>query len=153
MTDIGSGWAEFRLKLAGAPSIWTQARNHRGGIVKVIIIDDSKVMRAIVKRTLRQAGYTDIDVTEAADGAEGFATISSTGPDLVLCDWNMPNKTGIELLEELRAAGNSVRFGFVTSEGSDEMRQRAKDAGAAFLIAKPFKPEDFKENIDKALAA
>lgn len=121
--------------------------------MKVTIIDDSKVMRAIVKRTLRQAGFTDVDVVEACDGEEGLQVIQATTPDLVLCDWNMPKMTGIELLEQLRTAGNRVRFGFVTSEGSEEMRQKAKDAGASFLIAKPFKPEDFRESIDKAMAA
>jgi len=121
--------------------------------VKVTIIDDSKVMRAIVKRTLRQAGFNDVDVMEACDGEEGLQVIAESNPDLVLCDWNMPKMTGMELLERLRAEGNRVRFGFVTSEGSEEMRARAREAGAAFLIAKPFKPEDFRESIDKAMAA
>lgn len=121
--------------------------------MKIAIIDDSKVMRAIVKRTLRQAGYTDVDVTEASDGEEGLQVIRATTPDLVLCDWNMPKMNGIDLLVQLRAQGIAVRFGFVTSEGSEEMRTRAAEAGAAFLIAKPFKPEDFRESIDKALAA
>lgn len=125
----------------------------REGVVKVTIIDDSKVMRAIVKRTLRQAGFNDIDVAEACDGEEGLQVISDTAPDLVLCDWNMPKMTGMELLERLRSLGNTVRFGFVTSEGSEEMRAKARDAGAAFLISKPFKPEDFRESIDKAMAA
>lgn len=121
--------------------------------MKVTIIDDSKVMRAIVKRTLRQAGFTDVDVLEACDGEEGLQVIAESHPDLVLCDWNMPKMTGIELLEKLRIQGNKVRFGFVTSEGSDEMRAKAREAGAAFLIAKPFKPEDLRESIDKAMAA
>jgi two-component system, chemotaxis family, chemotaxis protein CheY len=57
----------------------------------------------------------------------------------------MPNMTGIELLEALRASGNTVPFGFVTSEGSPEMRATAEQAGAEFLIAKPFTPEAFEQ--------
>ena len=100
-------------------------------------------MRQIVIRTLRQAGY-DWSVTEAADGAEALAAVRADEPDLVLSDWNMPNKTGIELLRDLRGSGNPVPFGFVTSEGSEEMRETAQAAGALFLIAKPFTPEHFE---------
>lgn len=121
--------------------------------MKVIIIDDSKVMRAIVKRTLRQAGFKDIELVEAADGQEGLDAIEANPPDLVLSDWNMPNMSGIALLEELRKRGNEVKFGFVTSEGSDEMRQRATDAGAMFLITKPFTPDNFRESLGEVLSA
>lgn len=112
--------------------------------MKIIIADDSRVMRQIVLRTLRQAGFGDHEYVEATDGADAFAKVSSERPDLVLSDWNMPNKTGIELLQDLRACGNAVPFGFVTSEGSPEMRETAEAAGAMFLIAKPFTAESFE---------
>jgi two-component system chemotaxis response regulator CheY len=70
----------------------------------------------------------------------------------VLSDWNMPNRTGIELLRDLRARGNAVPFGFVTSEGSQEMRETAERAGAMFLIAKPFTPESFEDALAGVLA-
>ena len=120
-------------------------------MLRVVVADDSRVMRQIVVRTLRQAGY-DWDITEAADGAEAFAIARAEQPDLVLSDWNMPNMTGIELLRELRAAGDDVPFGFVTSEGSEEMRQQADVAGALFLVAKPFTAESFREVIEPVLA-
>jgi len=120
-------------------------------MIRVLVTDDSRVMRQIVIRTLRQAGY-DWDVREAADGAEALAAVQADEPDVVLSDWNMPNMTGIELLRGLRAAGYQTPFGFVTSEGSPEMRQTAEDAGALFLIAKPFTPEAFREVIDPVLA-
>ena len=113
--------------------------------MKILIVDDSKAMRMIVTRTLRQAGYGDHTFIEAVDGTDGLAKVAAEAPDLVLSDWNMPNMTGIDLLRALRAAGDDVPFGFVTSEGSDEMRQRAASAGAAFLIAKPFTPEAFQD--------
>lgn len=116
--------------------------------MKILVVDDSKVMRQIVKKTLREAGFGDAEVVEAADGSEALAQIAAAAPNAVLSDWNMPNKTGIELLTELRAAGNQIPFGFVTSEGSDAMRAKAVEAGALFLIVKPFKAEDF----EKALA-
>ncbi|CAM5789443.1 response regulator [Cellulomonas persica] len=119
--------------------------------ISVVVADDSRVMRQIVIRTLRQAGY-DWDVREASDGAEAFAAVKAEEPDVVLSDWNMPNMTGIELLRTLRNAGYQTPFGFVTSEGSPEMRATAEAAGALFLIAKPFTPESFREVIDPVLA-
>src|SRR3954451_7211529 len=106
-------------------------------MIRVLVTDDSRVMRQIVIRTLRQAGY-DWDVREAADGVEALAAIRADEPDVVLSDWNMPEMNGIELLQHLRAEGYETPFGFVTSEGSPEMRQTAVAAGALFLISKPF---------------
>lgn len=103
--------------------------------MKILVADDSRAMRMLVVRALRQAG-ADGDITEAQDGAEAFDVAS--GHDLILSDWNMPNVTGIELLRKLRAAGNRTPFVFVTSESTAEMRQAAAAAGALGLIAKPF---------------
>ncbi len=111
--------------------------------MKVLVVDDSKVMRLIVMRTLRQAGFA-CDVTEAVDGKQALEVIRTAPPDLVLSDWNMPEMTGIELLETLRAEGSPVKVGFVTTEGTAQMRTRATAAGALFLIAKPFTAEHFK---------
>jgi two-component system chemotaxis response regulator CheY len=119
--------------------------------MKILIVDDSRVMRSIVARTLRQAGFDDHDVVQAGNGVEALDVISEEEPDLVLSDWNMPEMTGIELLRTLRGQGDAIPFGFVTSEGSPEMRQRAEDAGAMFLIAKPFTPEAFAEVLEPVL--
>jgi two-component system chemotaxis response regulator CheY len=120
--------------------------------VKILVTDDSRVMRQIVIRTLRQAGYDDHEIIQAPDGLEALQMVGSEKPDLVLSDWNMPEMTGLECLEALRAAGSQVPFGFVTSEGSPEMREKAANAGALFLIAKPFTEETFREALDGVLA-
>jgi two-component system chemotaxis response regulator CheY len=99
----------------------------------------------IVRRTLRQAGFGDHAVTEANNGKEALDAVRQSVPDLILSDWNMPEMSGIELLDSLRAQGVAVKFGFVTTERTPEMRARATESGAAFLIVKPFTPEDFKE--------
>ncbi|MGY1840303.1 MULTISPECIES: response regulator [unclassified Modestobacter] len=120
--------------------------------MKILVTDDSRVMRQIVIRTLRQAGYDDHDIIEAEDGRQCLDKVGSDKPDLVLSDWNMPNMSGIECLEALRASGSQVPFGFVTSEGSPEMREKAANAGALFLIAKPFNEETFKDALDGVIA-
>lgn len=113
----------------------------------ILVVDDSKAMRMIVKRTLRQAGFGDHDVVEAVNGVEGMSAVEAGGIDFVLSDWNMPEMSGIEFLEGLREKGNDIQFGFVTSEGTPEMHQRAEDAGALFLISKPFTADTFEEKL------
>jgi two-component system, chemotaxis family, chemotaxis protein CheY len=113
--------------------------------MKILIADDSRVMRQIVTRTLRQAGFGDHDLVEAADGRQAYEMVESERPDLVISDWNMPEMTGVEVLRRLRAGGNEVKFGFVTSECTAEMQQAAEEAGALFFIIKPFTAERFDE--------
>ena len=120
--------------------------------LRVIVVDDSKVMRQIVIRTLRQAGFGDWEVTEASNGAEALELATTQRPDLVLSDWNMPEMTGIELLRKLNAVGADIPLGFVTSEGSPQMRELAAAEGALFLIAKPFTPDVFRATIEPFLA-
>jgi two-component system chemotaxis response regulator CheY len=112
--------------------------------VKILIVDDSTMMRAMVKRTLSQAGFDGHEIAEAPDGAAAMAHIGSSPVDIVLADWNMPTMTGIELLRALRAGGNETPFVFVTSEGTPEMRALASTEGAIALIEKPFTPQAFK---------
>ena len=109
--------------------------------MKILIVDDSRAMRMIVKRTLGMAGFSGFSTIEASDGTEAIEVIKTESPDLVLSDWNMPEMKGIELLAKVREGGNDVTFGFITSEGSAETRKLAIDTGAQFVITKPFTPE------------
>lgn len=117
--------------------------------MKILVVDDSKAMRMIVKRTIRKAGFTGHTFIEAGNGAEAYRMITGDDtekhPDLVMSDWNMPRMTGIDLAERLQREDVVITFGFVTSEGTKEMRERAKNAGALFLIAKPFTVGAFEE--------
>ena len=86
--------------------------------MKILIVDDSKAMRMIVQRTLKQAGFENIQPLEANNGLEALQVVDQQQPDLVLSDWNMPEMKGIELLQALRANGKQVPLGFITSESS-----------------------------------
>jgi len=119
--------------------------------MNLLVVDDSKAMRMIVKRTLRQAGYEDVTIEEASNGREALDMLAGYKADLILCDWNMPEMTGIELLNTLREQGNNVKFGFVTSEGTPEMRTMASQAGALFLIHKPFTADTFKKELENII--
>jgi two-component system, chemotaxis family, chemotaxis protein CheY len=115
--------------------------------VKIMIVDDSTAMRMIVRKTLRLAGFEGHDFSEADDGMKALAAIKASPPDLVLSDWNMPNMTGLQLLEALGSENVKVTFGFITTEATPDMRAKALAAGAKFLISKPFTPESFKESL------
>ena len=115
----------------------------------VLIVDDSKAMRMIVVRTLRQAGFGACEIVEASDGNEAVERVRAESPDLVLSDWNMPTMLGVDLLRKLRADGNNVRFGFVTSEVSEHIKEEARVAGAEFVISKPFAPDAFTRAIGR----
>lgn len=115
--------------------------------MKILIVDDSKAMRSIVLRALRQAGFGGHSFAEASNGAEALAAIEADCPDLVLADWNMPEMSGVELLQALRERGNEVTFGFITSESTAEIRELALKSGAAFLITKPFNAETLQKTL------
>jgi len=120
--------------------------------MKILVVDDSKAMRMIVRRALREAGY-HVDLVEAGSGAQALQELQSNAFDLILCDWNMPEMTGIDLLGKLNELGQKVRLGFVTSECSDDMRNRAKDSGALFFITKPFTPETFRSELEPVIGS
>ena len=108
---------------------------------KILVVDDSNTIRQQVGMCLTGAGYT---VVEAADGVEGLDAIKST-PDIamVICDVNMPNMNGIEMLEAVHADGkfNALPVIMLTTEGQPALISRAKKAGAKGWIVKPFKPD------------
>ena len=116
--------------------------------MKILVVDDSKVMRRLVMRSIRQAGHGDAEVFEAENGAEAVEISKAESPDVVLADWNMPVMTGIEMLREMRANGDEATVGFITSETSNEIRIEAIDAGASFLLAKPFESDDLEACLD-----
>ncbi len=119
--------------------------------MSIVIVEDSKPMRNLIKRSLKKADFGDQPIREAGNGIDALRLIREEQPDVVLTDWNMPQMNGIELLKELRKQGCDVTVGFVTSEQSDEMRDEAIREGASFLIGKPFTPEAFNTNLAKHL--
>ncbi len=121
--------------------------------MKILIVDDSKAMRMIVQRTLRQAGFTSHAVSEAASAPEALDLLRKDSFDVVLSDWNMPEMSGLDLLGAVTKENIAVRFGFITSESTPAMREQATGAGALFLLAKPFTVESFEMTLRGVLGA
>jgi len=103
----------------------------------VLVVDDSGTVRQQVTMALKQAGFA---TKEAADGKEGMSTIAAGSIDMVICDVNMPNMNGLEMVEAVKAKpeNSSLPIVMLTTEGQPAMIKRAKDAGASGWIVKPF---------------
>jgi two-component system chemotaxis response regulator CheY len=108
---------------------------------RVMVVDDSLMVRQQVSRALTDAGFA---VVEAHDGVDALAKLAAgPGVALVVLDVNMPNMGGIELLQSMRANGDYAALPVVmlTTEGQPRLMQQAKELGAKGWIIKPFKPE------------
>lgn len=114
---------------------------------KVLVVDDSNVMRQIIKKNLKELGFADI--TDAEDGAAGLKKLGDGGIDLVVSDWNMPKMTGIEFLKAVRAdAGlKDTAFIMVTSEADKTKIVEAVEAGVSQYIVKPFNANQLEEKV------
>lgn len=116
----------------------------------LLIVDDSKAMRMVVRRALRQAQVGDYQIDEATNGQEALTKLRDAHFDVVLADWNMPEMNGIDLLRAVRSERMPVKFGFITSEGTDDIRNMALENGAQFVIVKPFTPEALNAALEQA---
>jgi two-component system, chemotaxis family, chemotaxis protein CheY len=117
--------------------------------LKVLIVDDSAVMRKIVERALRQSGLDLGEVIEASNGAEALAAVQEGPLDLILSDINMPVMDGLEFLRNLALldAAKNVPVVMITTEGSEARVVEALSAGAKAYLRKPFTPEQVKERV------
>lgn len=113
----------------------------------VLLVDDSRLARSVLRRILTQMDLALPQVVEAADGAEGLAKAKSVRPDLVLADINMPVLDGFGLLKGLKSDPDTrdIPVVMVTVEGEDWVSREAISLGAAGLLAKPFTLESFME--------
>lgn len=113
---------------------------------RILIVDDSSLLRATARRAVVQAGVPPGCVREVANGKEALAALASEPADLVLLDLNMPVMDGYQFVEakaSLPALAN-VTVALVTTEGNAERLQRMRDLGVAHYLHKPFAPEELR---------
>jgi len=124
-------------------------------MLKVLIADDSKMMRVMHVRSLRQVGY-EVEATEANNGEEALAAFEPGSVDLVIVDWNMPGMDGVEFVraarEKERAAGKRTPILMITSQSTEEQMLKAKEAGVDNLLTKPVTPEALGAALEMLLA-
>jgi len=105
-------------------------------------------MRDLVRRAVAASESGDHEFLEAANGVEALKKVLTDNPDLVISDWYMPEMSGLALLRAIRANGSEVKFGVITADSSAEVQATATDAGADFVIRKPFTAEKFNEALE-----
>ena len=117
----------------------------------ILVVDDFNTMRRIVRSLLKQLGFNNVD--EAVDGDDALAKISAKDYALVLSDWNMEPKSGIELLREVRQAEQhkGIPFILITAESKVENIVEAKKAGVNQYKVKPFNAKTLKEKLSTVI--
>jgi two-component system, chemotaxis family, chemotaxis protein CheY len=117
--------------------------------IRILIVDDSSVMRKILERSLRQAGVELSSVHQAGNGAEALAVLAENQVDLILCDINMPVMDGLEFVKQLPGVENAKAAPviMITTEGSESHVVQALSAGAKGYIRKPFTPEQVRTHV------
>jgi two-component system chemotaxis response regulator CheY len=117
--------------------------------MRALIIDDSRAMRALLGRILSELGF---EVAEAGDGREGLEALRTHGiPDVALVDWNMPQMSGIEFVEAVRAVRDydAMRLVMVTTETEMTRVVKALGAGLDAYVMKPFTKEAVVEQLER----
>jgi two-component system chemotaxis response regulator CheY len=116
---------------------------------RVLIVDDSSVMRKIVGRSLRQAGLEILELLEASNGSEALTLARDNALDLILSDINMPLMDGLEFVRQLRRieSAKNIPVIMITTEAGEAHVVEAVSLGASGYIRKPFTPEQIKERV------
>ncbi len=120
--------------------------------LRVLVVDDSAVMRSMVVKVLNMTGLPIVEIREAENGKAGLDALEAGGIDLALVDINMPVMDGLTMLENVRANPKfcSLPVVVVSTEGSDKRIKELKARGAAF-IRKPFAPEALVDAVVSAI--
>jgi two-component system chemotaxis response regulator CheY len=121
--------------------------------LKVLIVDDSSVMRKILERSLRQAWKNGIDaVVEASDGDEAMKKLGAEAVEVILSDINMPNMNGLDFLRNLKESPHKdLPVIMVTTEGGEKTVLEAISLGAKGFIRKPFTAEQMEAALQRAM--
>ena len=120
--------------------------------MKILIVDDSSVMRKVIKAA---ADVLDLETVEAQDGLEALDILATSCQeiDLILLDWNMPGKTGFDVLREVKESNeyNHIPVMMVTTEGHKSSIVAAVRAGADNYLVKPFTVDELESKIVECL--
>jgi len=118
--------------------------------MRVLTVDDSRTMLAMLQHTLSKAGF---EVLQAADGQQGLDVLAQRNVDVVITDINMPIMDGIEFIKNVRGSGGnqSLPILILTTETSQEKRNEGRSAGGTGWIVKPFDPEKLISVINRVV--
>ena len=121
--------------------------------LNVLVVDDSPIIRRMVRRALTMSGLPLGETHEAADGEGALAILAAHAIDVVFADINMPNMNGVEMVERMAAQGMLPRIPvvIVSTERSQQRIEHLKRLGVRSYLHKPFRPESFRSVVADAL--
>ena len=122
--------------------------------LRVLVVDDSPAMRALIKKILSSSGLPIELIVDASDGVEGLSRLRENPVNLILSDINMPNMDGEEFIRQVRSDKNyrEVPVLMITTDNSTARVLRLRQLGAQGYICKPFTPEMIKEKVLSVMA-
>jgi two-component system chemotaxis response regulator CheY len=121
----------------------------------LLIVDDSRTVRAVIAKALRIANVPTGEVFEAGNGEEAIAIAREHWIDLILADINMPVMNGLEMIEHMQsdAALATIPVVVVSTEGSATRLERLRELGVRQILRKPFQPEELRDAVQDHLGA
>jgi len=121
--------------------------------LRVLVADDMQAIRMLARSVLQHLGIRQI--SECPNGYIAWQRLRQERFDLVICDWNMPEMDGLELLEKMRQSDdeqlNQLPFLMLTGNASTEMVRRAIEAGVNDFVVKPFQPKALSDKVEGLL--
>lgn len=123
--------------------------------LNILVVDDSRMVRAVIAKTLQLAKVPVKELFQAANGKEALDILGDNWIDLVFADINMPVMTGVEMIEIMHKDGllQTVPVIIVSSDGSSTRMDQLKAKGVTAYIRKPFTPELLKSVVDDIVGA
>jgi len=108
--------------------------------LKILVVEDQADTRSLVRNMMMEIGVTQVFEAENGRTALSFIDAAFDFVDMVVCDWNMPNMSGIELLRQIRSVDPDIPFLMVTGRGDMDSVMEARGSGVSGYIVKPFSP-------------
>lgn len=122
---------------------------------RVLAVDDSSTVRAVIARTLRLSGFEVSRFAEAATGDEALRRIREEDFDLVFCDLTMPGMSGFEVVEALDREGllDRIAVVIISSQGSSPAIEQLRAKGVRGYLRKPLRPESLRKVVNHVMGA
>lgn len=115
--------------------------------VKVLVVDDSAIMRKVIISALLAMNITEENIFQAEDGVQAVKAASENHYSVILMDWNMPNMLGIDAVKAIREQGNKTPILMITTEGEKSNVVKAIQAGANHYLVKPFNAGELRDRL------
>jgi DNA-binding response OmpR family regulator len=121
-------------------------------VTRLLVADDSETVLLMLQRRLEMEGYEVVTATDGVEALDRLREAGSNEPDMILLDAMMPNKSGTEVLEEIRGAGSEIPIVMISAHLDAQEPDRMRSLGATDIIPKPFEWEDLIAKIEELTA-